>query len=178
LTISFLIREISNYSGIGTIGSRFVKLAMIPRLFVRMEGLVMEDKGRKMVCECIECGNLQLGWSSRDGDYCKRCNGTPRPIGWWDDFNKESISTKQVEQGKFVIEYDNAPALVFVQKDFAGVVEVYQDGVRLGGVYSIEIKAEVKKATTHKIEYLTGLTRYKERETHMKGDRSFQNQMK
>lgn len=48
----------------------------------------MYDKGRKMVCECIECGHRQVGWSGRDGDTCEKCKGYPNPLGWWDDIYK------------------------------------------------------------------------------------------
>ena len=60
---------------------------------------------------------------------------------------------------KFVLEFDEAPALVFVQKNFQGGIEIYQDGERVQGIRSIVIRAGVDEVTTHTIEYATGATR-------------------
>ncbi|MEC1707420.1 hypothetical protein P9E09_07100 [Bacillus mojavensis] len=55
------------------------------------------------------------------------------------------------------INYEDA-ALVFIQRNFTGPVEVYQDGKRLRGVISVNINAKVGELTTHTIEFGTGKT--------------------
>lgn len=59
---------------------------------------------------------------------------------------------------KFILEFDDAPALVFVQRNARGSIEIYQDGKKLNGVRSIEIDAEVGEPTSHRVEYITGCT--------------------
>lgn len=59
---------------------------------------------------------------------------------------------------KFILEFDEAPALVFVQKDSKGIIEIYQDGQLLKGVRSIIIEASAGEVTTHAVEYITGRT--------------------
>lgn len=59
---------------------------------------------------------------------------------------------------KFILEFDEAPALVFVQKNLQGGIEIYQDGEPVQGMRSIEIRAGVENVTTHRIEYVTGAT--------------------
>ncbi|RKN86753.1 hypothetical protein [Paenibacillus ginsengarvi] len=120
----------------------------------------MEDKGRKTICECVECKHRQAGWSGRDGACCELCGGHSIPVGWWDDIKSDN-TTNQTGISNFTLRYEEAPALVFVQKNVNGGIEVYQDGVRLEGVCSIEIKSEMNSATTHKVEYMTGMTRSK-----------------
>ncbi|WEZ21230.1 hypothetical protein P5661_06540 [Bacillus subtilis] len=53
--------------------------------------------------------------------------------------------------------YEDA-ALVFIQRNLAGRIEVYQDGKRLRGVLSVNINAKVGELTTHTIEFGTGNT--------------------
>lgn len=61
-------------------------------------------------------------------------------------------------KSKFVLELDEEPALVFVQKNARGGIEVYQDGKQVKGIRSIRIEAGVDEVTTHTIEYATGAT--------------------
>jgi hypothetical protein len=60
---------------------------------------------------------------------------------------------------KFIIELDETPALVFIQEQGKVHPILYQDGVRVKGVRSIEISAGIEQPTTHRIEYLTGATK-------------------
>lgn len=60
---------------------------------------------------------------------------------------------------KFVLEFDEPPALVFVQHEVGCRFEVYQDGKRLHGVRSIKIRAGIDEITTHEIELVTGKTK-------------------
>ncbi|MGF2820194.1 hypothetical protein ACQUF8_14570 [Bacillus subtilis] len=53
--------------------------------------------------------------------------------------------------------YEDA-ALVFIQRERTGPVEIYQDGKRLRGVLSVNINAKVGELTTHTIEFGTGNT--------------------
>jgi uncharacterized protein (DUF169 family) len=64
---------------------------------------------------------------------------------------------------KFVLELDEAPALVFVQNraglcSFDNAV-LYVDGEKVHGIRSLRIDASVDDITTHEIEYLTGMTK-------------------
>jgi len=61
--------------------------------------------------------------------------------------------------GKYVLEFDEPPALVFVQRKANGHCEVYQDGERLKGIRSIVIRSQFDEPTTHEVEYATGATR-------------------
>ena len=63
---------------------------------------------------------------------------------------------------KFIIELDEAPALLLIQKKTGWNAEIYQDGEKLKGVRSATIRAAVGEATTHEIEFITGLTEEKE----------------
>lgn len=86
---------------------------------------------------CVHCGDeLQIPWDI----HAKLCKGSN---------NKE----------KFKLEFDEPPALVFVQERESNKVKVYQDGKELHGVRSIDIRAGVGKGTTHTIEFITGATR-------------------
>lgn len=60
---------------------------------------------------------------------------------------------------RFIIELDETPALVFIQENGKFNPILYQDGVKVMGVRSIEINAGVGEATTHRVEYLTGHTK-------------------
>jgi hypothetical protein len=60
---------------------------------------------------------------------------------------------------RFVLEFDEPPALVFVQEKTGHGAKVYQDGKELEGIKSIVIKADAGEFTTHTIEYLTGATK-------------------
>jgi hypothetical protein len=59
---------------------------------------------------------------------------------------------------KFILEFDEPPALVFVQHAVGHRCDVYQDGKKLKGVRAITIRAEANSPTTHVIEFATGLT--------------------
>ena len=60
---------------------------------------------------------------------------------------------------KFILEFDEPPALVFVQHSVGDNCEIYQDGQKLKGVRTITIRAEAGEATTHEIEFVTGATK-------------------
>ena len=62
---------------------------------------------------------------------------------------------------KFIIELDETPALVFIQEQGKVHPVLYQDGVKVNGIRSIEISAGGEEATTHRIEYATGATRWR-----------------
>ena len=59
---------------------------------------------------------------------------------------------------KFVIEFDEPPALIFIQEKAGPKCEVYQDGKKVNGIRSVKIYADYDEPTTHEIEYLTGCT--------------------
>lgn len=63
------------------------------------------------------------------------------------------------EKKKFVLEFDEAPALVFVQEKVGSQCGIYQDGKEVKGVRNVRIYAAYDEATTHEIEYLTGATK-------------------
>lgn len=87
---------------------------------------------------CVDCG---AEWSTRYNGYVHVCKG------------------KQKDNNKFTLEFDEPPALVFVQERGSNKVKVYQDGVELHGVRAININAHVDDVTTHTIEYITGCTK-------------------
>lgn len=63
---------------------------------------------------------------------------------------------------KFTLEFDEVPALVFVQRRagtvLGGNADIYVDGIIPDGVRRITIHAGIDDITTHEIEYLTGRT--------------------
>lgn len=59
---------------------------------------------------------------------------------------------------KFIIELDEAPALMFIQEKGNRPPKIYQDGKEVKGVRAIRIDAGVESLTTHMIEYATGHT--------------------
>lgn len=70
------------------------------------------------------------------------------------------LGVKEVEKKvKFVMELDEEPALVFIQKKVGNLFKVYQDGEEVKGIRKIRIDAEFDSATTHEIEFLTGATK-------------------
>lgn len=80
------------------------------------------------------------------------------------DGSKEDFSFNEIEflndQERISLPLINPKdnALVFVQKGFNEGWEVYQDGVRLKGVKSIDINADIEYMTEHVIKYSTGKT--------------------
>jgi hypothetical protein len=62
---------------------------------------------------------------------------------------------------KFVLEFDEEPALVFVQHKTGDIqnAEFYQDGKEVKGVVALRIEAEIDHFTTHSIGYMTGATK-------------------
>jgi hypothetical protein len=67
-------------------------------------------------------------------------------------------------KNKFVLEFDEEPALVFVQKKTsAGIrdAELYQDGEAVRGWRELTIRAAIHDITTHEVEYITGQTKAK-----------------
>ncbi|MTH32972.1 hypothetical protein GL282_09730 [Veillonella dispar] len=90
---------------------------------------------------CVDCG---AEWSSD-----------------WDIYGKYIHVCKANKKEKFALEFDEPPALVFVQERGSNKVRVYQDGVELHGVRAIDINAHVDDVTTHTIEYITGCTKKK-----------------
>ena len=60
---------------------------------------------------------------------------------------------------KFILEFDEPPALIFIQEKAGPKCEVYQDGERVEGIRSVKIIAAYDEPTTHEIEYLTGMTK-------------------
>jgi hypothetical protein len=60
---------------------------------------------------------------------------------------------------KFVLEFDEAPPLVFVQNKVGSDFTLYQDGKNVRGIRSLKIYAGYDEATTHEVEYLTGKTK-------------------
>lgn len=67
-------------------------------------------------------------------------------------------------KNKFVLEFDEVPALVFVQDKVGDRFVVYQDGKCLHGVRIINIYAGIDEPTIHEVEYLTGSTKGRENE--------------
>lgn len=59
---------------------------------------------------------------------------------------------------KFILEYDEQPSLVFVQRK-DGHAEIYQDGELVKGVRNISIDSGINDYTTHEIDYMTGHTK-------------------
>ncbi|MGG3307333.1 hypothetical protein ABER23_07890 [Paenibacillus lautus] len=76
----------------------------------------------------------------------------------WNIYGKYNHVCKVNEKEKFALEFDEPPALVFVQERGSNKVKVYQDGKELHGVRSIAINASAGDITTHTVEYITGLT--------------------
>lgn len=64
-----------------------------------------------------------------------------------------------MEHNKFILEFDEPPALVFVQREVGSKFEVYQDGKRLKSVLAVTIRARCGEFTTHEVEFLTGRTK-------------------
>lgn len=60
---------------------------------------------------------------------------------------------------KFVLEFDEAPPLIFVQNRVGSDCVLYQDGKKVNGIRSLRIYAGYDDATTHEITYLTGATK-------------------
>lgn len=60
---------------------------------------------------------------------------------------------------KFILEFDEPPALVFVQRNEKAVCELYQDGEKVNGIRSLRIYTAFDEPTTHEVEYLTGMTK-------------------
>lgn len=58
----------------------------------------------------------------------------------------------------FTIKFDKTPALVFIIEHGGRKAHMIQDGKKVGGVKSIEIKANAGEMATYKIEYWAGLT--------------------
>jgi hypothetical protein len=60
---------------------------------------------------------------------------------------------------KFILELDEEPALVFVQKGLKCGFTLYQDGKEVKGIRNLKIYAGYDSITTHEIEYVTGATK-------------------
>ena len=62
---------------------------------------------------------------------------------------------------KFILEFDEEPALVFVEHESGGrrTTQIYQDGKEVRGWRSARISSAIDYPTTHEIEYLTGYTK-------------------
>jgi hypothetical protein len=62
---------------------------------------------------------------------------------------------------KFILEFDEEPALVFVQRKSGDIrnAELYQDGEEVKGCRTVRIDAGLDNLTTHEIEYLSGSTK-------------------
>lgn len=62
---------------------------------------------------------------------------------------------------KFVLEFDEEPALVFVEPKFGrdSHTQLYQDGELVHGWRKVTIQSSVDDATSHEVEYLTGCTK-------------------
>jgi predicted nucleic acid-binding Zn-ribbon protein len=86
------------------------------------------------------CANCDTEWDSRQAILMHGCRAC------------------QKDNKKFMLEFDEPPALVFVQERGSNKVKVYQDGKELHGVRSIDINATAGKITTHTVEYITGHT--------------------
>jgi hypothetical protein len=68
---------------------------------------------------------------------------------------------------KFILEFDEEPALVFIQHKTGSIVgdaELYQDGIKVKGWRDLSIRASVDDFTTHEVEYITGQTNTERRE--------------
>jgi hypothetical protein len=71
---------------------------------------------------------------------------------------------KEMIKKKFVLEFDEEPALVFVQRKFGtavGDAEFYQDGKKVNGWRTLSIDAGIDDLTTHQVEFITGATKEK-----------------
>lgn len=81
-----------------------------------------------------------------ESKYCRECG---RSLG------------KCKHKQKFILEFDEEPALVFVQHKTGDIreAELYQDGKKVKGWRSVRIKGAIDEFTSHEIEYLTGLTK-------------------
>ncbi|MCM3492856.1 hypothetical protein M4D52_05300 [Paenibacillus lactis] len=84
---------------------------------------------------------------------------------WWSEFcneyEKHNHVCKNKKKEKFTLEFDESPALVFVQERGSNKIKVYQDGIELHGVRAVDINAHVDDVTTHTIEFITGYTKDK-----------------
>jgi hypothetical protein len=64
---------------------------------------------------------------------------------------------------KFTLEFDEAPALVFVQHRVGTIMNgnaaLYVDGRKVEGVRELSITASVGDVTSHEIEFITGMTK-------------------
>lgn len=60
---------------------------------------------------------------------------------------------------KFILEFDEAPPLVFIQNRAGSDFRLYQDGKIVRGIRNVSVFAHYDSPTTHEIEYLTGKTK-------------------
>lgn len=60
--------------------------------------------------------------------------------------------------GKFTLEFDKPPALLFVQERVGNQFTLYEDGRKVTGIRALEILASVDDVTTHTVEFITGGT--------------------
>lgn len=68
----------------------------------------MQGKGQKTKCKCLQCGHLQVGWSSRENNSCEKCRGYSSPIGWWDEEPKKKnaqiwVDSKRVSAASLIV---------------------------------------------------------------------------
>jgi hypothetical protein len=62
---------------------------------------------------------------------------------------------------KFILEFDEEPALVFVQHKVGDIrnSDLYEDGKEVKGWRTIVIRGGLDEPTTHEIEFITGATK-------------------
>lgn len=63
---------------------------------------------------------------------------------------------------KFILEFDEEPALVFIQHksgSISGDAHLYQDGQEVKGWRNVVIRCGIDEITTHEVEYVTGATK-------------------
>lgn len=63
---------------------------------------------------------------------------------------------------KFILEFDEEPALVFIQHksgSITGDAQLFQDGREVKGWRSVVIRCGSDEITTHEVEYVTGATK-------------------
>lgn len=93
---------------------------------------------------------------------CTRCGGE-WGLGWGESHSCREELTHTSKRGVFTLNFDEPPALVFVQERTGTAmgkkIKVYQDGKEVHGVRAIDINASIDDVTTHTIEYATGCTK-------------------
>lgn len=88
-------------------------------------------------CKCEYCG---AEWSSK-----------------WSELGVYVHVCKNKKE-KFTLQFDEPPALLFIQEKGKRQARVIQNGKEVKGITSIRIEAKAGELTTHTIEYLTSIT--------------------